>query len=274
MKKTTVILFLTAIIFLTGCCVKKSETINSISGLKGKIIGKPQKGASYKSLDTFYLNLIGGSPKEVICYETANEVIIALLTSKVDGVFCQDFLTRYLVKVYTQIKPIPLNRTIYGGSVLYLRQDDSVLRNDINRAISIFMQNGSIRVLEEKWINSFTLNKDHSVLNVPLIEGAKTVKIGISGDVCSIDFISNNGCPPQYCNSIFTEIGKILNINFVYVTIDAPLRLEALKNNEIDIIPSHFIRTSDKYLKELIKKDYLNTNPIFMYNELFVLVKK
>lgn len=62
----------------------------------------------------------------------------------------------------------------------------------------------------------------------PVIAGAKTVRVVVTGDLPPLDYVSMDGQPAGYNVALLSELSKVMNVNFELVTADAASRAAML----------------------------------------------
>jgi ABC-type amino acid transport substrate-binding protein len=218
--------------------------------------------ATYKKM---VANLVGGEPKEVIYFNRSIDIIAALKAGKIDAVPIFKFTEDYFLKRNNDMKAIDVQAVIEGGVIMVARSEDSLLKADLDKAMTTLKENGTLAALEEKWITNLPADNEPSAIEIPKIEKAKTVYVGVSGEYPPLDYIAANGRPAGYNVAIFSEISKLLKINFEFVSIEAQARFAALSSKKIDLIFTHFQSTNTDYFNELKNSNWVSTLPYFTY---------
>lgn len=279
MKNRSVILCLcvaVAILFLAGCGAPKQEPakIEKVSDLKGKTIGAISSGISKASYKKMVTALIGGEPKEIIFYNRASDIQAALLSGKVDAAPAHQIAADYYLKRNPGWKCLPVTAKIEGGVIMVVRSDDAALRDKLNKAITTLQDNGTLKALEDKWITNLPATNEPAAAEIPKIAKAKTVYVGITGDIPPLDYIAANGRPAGFNVALMTEIGKLIKVNFEFVTLENQARFAALAGKKIDVIFCHFQSQNTDYFDELKNNKWLPTKPYFTYRGGCFVVKK
>jgi ABC-type amino acid transport substrate-binding protein len=274
MKKVTTVLFVAILaVTLSGCGGTKTEKINSIPDLKGKVIGALASGASTKNYETMVYKLIGAEPKEIVYFKRGMDVYTALSSGKIDAFPTMNFCANYMLKRDKTLKMIEVPAKIEGGVIMVVRTEDQLLKEDLDKGISTLQDNGTLNTLESRWITNLSENDPVSE-PMPKIEGAKTVYVGVSGDWKPLDYIAADGRPAGYNVAILSEIGKLLNINFEFVSIEADARFTALFSKKIDVIFYHFQSSNTDYFDEFKNPNWIGTKPYYFYKGGCFVVKK
>jgi polar amino acid transport system substrate-binding protein len=272
--RITLLLLAFLVISTVGCGSKKSGTINTVADLKGKVFGKVLQGTSNQNVESMIGRLIGEKPKEVIYFNRSSDIAAALLSGKIDAFVCHNFVADYLMKRNSNLKAIPITVKVDAGFIMAVRKEDQKLKEDLDSAITILQTNGTMKALIDKWINNFPANNEPSNNEIAKIEGANTLYVGVCGDYPPLDYIAANGHPAGYNVALLSEIGKILKINFEFVSMENEARFAALSSKKIDVIFTHFMSNTTKYFEEYKNDNWIGTKPYYTYNDGCFLVRK
>ena len=114
-----------------------------------------------------------------------------------------------------------------------LMEENEALRDEINRALGAMESEGVLSALEA------TLNaavEEPVPVEMEKIEGADTIRVGVTGDLPPFDYISEAGVPAGYNTAMLAEIGKRIGKNIELVNIDAGGRALALSSGMVDVV--------------------------------------
>ena len=250
-NKVSLILIFLLVLGLTSCG-QKSAKIETLSDLQGKVIGNISSGVSDSGTIAMLSVLIGGEPAEVISYNRGIDVLAALKSGKIDGYPSHQFAADYLLKRDSQVVAIPvLDVPIEGHAIMAVRTEDFKLKTMLDSAIIILRDNGTISALEQEWIMNLPAENEPTFNEIPVIEGAPSYYVGVAGDLPPLDYVASDGFPAGFNVALLSEIGKILNINFKFVSLETQARFTALASKKIDVIFCHFQSTNTEYFNEL-----------------------
>ena len=116
-----------------------------------------------------------------------------------------------------------------------VRKDDTELKGELDKAIEEMKSDGTLDKLVEEYITNVNPENIPAV-EIPMNEGAETLKIGITGDLPPLDFVTADNKPAGFNTAILAEIAKRINRNIEIVNIDSGARAAALSSNQIDVI--------------------------------------
>jgi len=262
------------VIALTGCNGSKTGKLNTVSDLKGKVIGMINTSPSIKGIELMVSNSLGAAPKEVIIFNSTSDVVTAVLTEKIDAGLRPKFVTDYYAKRNSDLKVIAPVKKVEGVIFMALRSEDQQLRNDLDKAITELQENGVLKALEEQWITNLPISTEPSNTEIAKINSTKTVYVGVSGDFAPIDYIAANGRPAGFNVALLSEIGKILNINIEFVSIASQARFLALSSKKLDVIFCNLESKDVAFSLEYRNNNWISTKPYYTYVGGYFLVKK
>ena len=261
-------------LIVAGCVGKTSSGINDVSELKGKVIGMVASSDEPKNIEAMLTNFIGAAPKEVLYFNRGADVVAAILAGKVDAAPALNFFGDYYVKRNPSLKMFAAKSQVAGGVIMVLRSEDAKLKEDLDKAIDTLQASGTLKALEDKWITNLPVGNEPANKEIEKIKGAKTVYVGVSGDFVPLDYIAADGRPAGYNVAILTEIGKLLKINFEFVSLDTQAKYAALGSKKIDVV---FCQLYNNQVAPLVgPKDekYITTKPYYTCSGGYFLVKK
>lgn len=247
-------------------CRTETKKIETLAELQGKVLGNLSSGISEEGSKAMIAALIGGEPAQILSFNRATDVLAALRSGKIDGFASHQFAADYLLMRDTNITSIPIaDIPIAGEAIMAVRSVDTVLKAQLDSAIIILKDNGTIDSLEEEWIKNLPAENEPTFKEIPLIEGAATYYVGVSGDMPPLDYVASDGFPAGFNVALLSEIGKILNVNFKFVSLETQARFTALASKKIDIVFCHFQSSNTNYFDELKNEGWLATETYFVY---------
>ena len=77
---------------------------------------------------------------------------------------------------------------------------------------------------------------DPVATDIPVIDGAETLKVAVTGDMPALDVILPDGKPAGFNVAFLSELSKRINKNFELVSIEAGARGAALSSGQVDVL--------------------------------------
>jgi ABC-type amino acid transport substrate-binding protein len=273
-SKITLALVSVAILTLAGCGGSKSAKFNTISDLGGKTIGMVATAPDVKGMDRIAAYYLESEPGDVVLFNRTSDLLTALLSGKIDAAMRPKFVAEFYAKRNSNLRLIPPSKNSGGIIFMALRSEDLGLRDSLNTAITTLQENGRLAAIEDQWITNLPASNEPSNQEVAKIDGAKTVYVGIAGDFTPLDYIAANGRPAGYNIELLSEIGKMLKINFEFVSIETQARFLALSSKKIDVIFCNVQNQVSELSLKLENNSWISTKPYYTFTGGYFIVKK
>jgi len=172
---------------------------------------------------------MGFMPSEVRAFPTSNELVTALKTRRVDGMMTTVETSKFLISADENLSILPDSQGGRGRLSMILRRTDEVLLNELNMAIGQLRADGTLDRLYQQYVAGVTVNRlAETPAQLPEIEGADTILVGINGDLPPYDYIAADGRPSGFNVALMSEISRVLGKNVRFVTIPSEARFSAL----------------------------------------------
>ena len=196
--------------------------------------------------------------KEIVYFDDLRTMLMALETGKIDAAGLYSSVCRYISNRNDKL-------TIYGGdsfnannpqaenrlmllnlmdalfsvdfSFLFM-EDNGELRDLFNGALRDMREDGTFTRLLEKQVAGvfFDPENEPAAVEAPHVEGAETIRVGITGDLPPVDYYTADGKPAGFSTDILSEIGRRTGKNIEFVGVTSGSRLIALNTGRVDVI--------------------------------------
>ena len=197
---------------------------------------------------------------EAVEFDNLNSMVMSLNAGSIDGMIVYFTVGSYLCRqnenltswleysemerIYgeemTNIKNRFILDQILGTDFCFLMMDDHVaLRDEFNQAIADMKADGTLDALRASIMD---LNK----VDIPKIDNAETIRVGVTGDLPPIDYVDEAGVPAGYNTAVLAEISKRIGKNIELVSIEAGARSVALSQGIVDVVFWSRINTPDQ----------------------------
>ena len=191
-------------------------------------------------------------------YKDLNSMIAALESKKIDEICTYRSVANYLVSQNPKLEILPHSIGMQDAFCFAVRKEDTALRDALNSAIKV-MQNAdkstqetnTISYIAKTYIAYLNPNDKTPVTDMPKIDGAENIKVGVTGDLPPLDLILEDGTPAGFTTRMLEEISRLTNKNIEIVKIASDERATALTSKKIDvafwvIVPSKNLEESGK----------------------------
>lgn len=238
MKKVLALLVAVLLLFgMSACNNGVSEKITSLDQLEGKkvvINGLPMETEKARVGLKEAFGVLAGS---LVITDSVSQSVMMVKNGQADAAAVSLYSTaKYFEKRNDDLLALESKQTI--NLTMIGRNEEQGLVNSIDAAITTLKANGKLDTLVTEWIKGDDIEELKSE-DVPTIEEAETIKVGISGDALPLDYVSADGKAAGFNVALMTEISKIINKNVVFVVLSTDSRLAAVKSGQIDIFFWH-----------------------------------
>ena len=187
---------------------------------------------------------------EAVEFENLNSMLMSLESGLIDGMIVYYTVGRYLCRQnenltswleYSEMEKMIEGESlniknrfildqVLGTDFSFLMRDDHLsLRDEFNRAIAGMKEDGTLDALKASVME---LEK----AEMAQIEGAETIRVGVTGDLPPIDFVDEEGVPAGFNTAVLAEISKRIGKNIELVNIDSGARAIALSEGTVDAV--------------------------------------
>ena len=156
----------------------------------------------------------------------------------VDQISLYKSVADYLVANNDKFEPVSDStlKNLSDNFCFAFRKDDAALKDELNKAITEMKSDGSLDKLAETYITKVDKGQAPPAVEIPMTEGADTIKIGVTGDLPPLDYVSADGKAAGFNTALLAEIAKRAGKNIEIVDIDSSARAAALSSKQIDVI--------------------------------------
>ena len=144
-----------------------------------------------------------------------------------------------------------------------VRKEDTALKAELDKAIDAMKADGTLDKLIKTYITDVKPDNIPEV-EIPMTEGAELIKVGVTGDLPPLDYVSPDGSPAGFNTAVLAEISKRIGKNVEVIDIDSGARSSALSAKMIDVIFWAILPTGEKVPADIDKPDGAEfTKPYF-----------
>ena len=214
---------------ISGCGDNAAEKIkNSIKiGLIAQLNTTPEQMDEVMELM--------GVDTQMTYYDTFTSMQMALSSKNIDEVQTYKSVAKYMTAQNSQFE-IKKEQTVklVDSFCCAMRDEDVDLKNDFDSAINAMKNDGALDNLIKTYITD--LESDPPTVDIAKIDGADTIKVGVTGDLPPLDLVLANGKPAGFNTAVLSEISKRINKNIELIQIDSAARAAALTSKQVDVI--------------------------------------
>ena len=265
MKKFFTLLMICALVLLTGCGssqdsdAKKDQTSSSPEYKIGMII---HLNATESKVAELYAEAmkqanIESNKSVVKYYDNLKLMQMGLDANDVDTISVYKCVASYLIastgNKYVNVEGFK-SLALADSFCFAVRKEDSALKADLDKTIDAMKADGTLDKLVKTYITDAKAGKIAKV-DIPKIDGAPTIKVGVTGDLPPLDLVLEDGSPAGFNTAMLAEIAKRLNRNIEIVQIASGARAAALASDQIDVIFWAVVPNSKNFPNDIDKPE-------------------
>ena len=149
-----------------------------------------------------------------------------------------------------------------------VRKDDGALKAELDKAIDEMKADGSLDKLVTDYITGVDKGAMPPAIEIPMTDGADTIKVGVTGDLPPLDYVSADGKAAGFNTALLAEIAKRTGKNIELVDIDSGARATALTTKQIDVIFWAVVPGNDKVPADIDKPEGLELSEPYFKDEI------
>ena len=168
-------------------------------------------------------------------FNTLKEMTLALDAGQVDMVSTYQCVADYMSQQNDKLEILKSERVLSDSFCLAVREGDTMLRNELNKAIKS-MQGSALADLSKEYILSVKDGAELKPVTIEKIPDAETLKVAVTGDLPPLDLVLADGTPSGFSTAVLAEISKRINKNVELIQIDSAARAAALTSKQVDVV--------------------------------------
>ena len=170
-------------------------------------------------------------------YDTLNQMIMDAEAGNVEQLSLYQCVANYLIANNDKYEVVEGFKAanLSDSFCFAVRKDDTELKAELDKTINEMKADGTLDKLVKEYITDVKPDNVPKV-EIPMTEGAKTVTVGVTGDLPPFDLVLADGTPAGFNTALLAEIGKRINCNIEIIAIESGARAAALSSNQIDVI--------------------------------------
>ena len=241
MKKIFALLMICSLIVMTGCGgsdeKKSADDAGKIKlGMITRLNVSEENFSELMKQVEDSLNVKIASHKAVF-FDSLSAMQAALPSKQIDEISTYRSVARYMLAKDPRFSVLKDHSLEFIDSFCFaLRDDETELRDSLNKVIKEMQADGTLDRLTKEYITDINAETDPPVADLPTFDGAKTIKVAVTGDLPPLDFISANGKPAGFNTAVLAEIANRMLLNIELVNVDGGARAAALTSKQVDVV--------------------------------------
>ena len=234
-----------AALLITGCGGEKvaDKPADNFSGAEVKLgmithLNTDEKSMG-ENLDKVAENAgVKGTKHLPKFYDSLKLMQMGVESGDIEAISTYKSVANYIVSRNDKFEIVPYDaiNKIQDSFCFAVRKDDAALKADLDKAIEEMKADGSLDKLINDYITNVGKDNEPPKVDIPEIDGADTIKVGVTGDLPPLDLILPDNSPAGFNTAMLAEIAKRSNKNIEVVQIEAGARAAALSSKLIDVV--------------------------------------
>ena len=231
------------VLLLTGCggSEKPSEPAKDTGKAKIGVIShlnasEMEYNELMKKLEKMYRPSKASISAEYKYFDKMNDMQLALESGQIDILSTYQNVADYMIKRSADKEILPSERHLEDSFCFALRKGDTILKNDLDKAIKAMTADGTLNKLAKQYISDLKDGAEPPVVPITKIDGADTIKVAVTGDLPPFDLVLPDGTPAGFSTAVLAEISKRIGKNIELINIDSAARASILTSNGANVV--------------------------------------
>lgn len=237
--------------------------------------------ASEKQIEEYLFKIQAQSHAKVlnhvpVFFDSLNLMLLGIEAGKVDKISTYRSVANYLLANNDRFEIVQGDLTdgLADNFCFAVRKEDTQLKADLDKVIGEMKADGALN----KLVNDYIANVDKKnppAIEIPKVEGAPTIKVGVTGDLPPLDYVSADGKAAGFNTALLAEIAKRLNKNIELIHIEGGARAAALNADQIDVVFWAIVPVNNTFPADIDKPEGLELSaPYFRDDVTHIELKK
>lgn len=161
---------------------------------------------------------------------------MALDAGQIDMLSTYQNVADYVIQRADNKEILPSERKLEDSFCFAVRKGDTMLKNDLDKAIKAMIKDGTLANLSKHYIIDLKDGAEPPAVPITKIDGADTIKVAITGDLPPFDMVLADGTPAGFSTAVLAEVSKRINKNIELVSVDSAARATILASNGADVV--------------------------------------
>lgn len=169
-------------------------------------------------------------------YDDLNSMILALEAGQIDMLSTYQSVADSMFNQTNNKELLPSEKRLENSFCFAVRDGDTILRNELNKAIKNMTADGTLANLSKTYIFDLKNGEEPHSVKIEKIDGADTIKVAVTGDLPPFDFVLSDGTPAGFSTAVLAEVSKRIGKNIEIINTDSASRASVLTSKSADVI--------------------------------------
>ena len=242
MKKFLTAAICAAALIFTGCggdsaskpaSNKDKTTIGVITHLNAS---ETEYNEYMKKLEKSYRPSKANLSAEYKYFDKMNDMQMALESEQINMLSTYQNVANYMLQRSDNKEILPSEKILSDSFCFAVREGDTMLKNDLNKAIKEMATDGTLANLSKQYIVDLKHGAEPPIVPITHIDGADTIKVAVTGDLPPFDMILPDGSPAGFSTAVLAEVSRRIGKNIELVSVDSAARASILSSKGADVV--------------------------------------
>ena len=169
-------------------------------------------------------------------FDKMNDMQLALESEQMDMLSTYKNVADYMMQRSDNKEILPSERHLEDSFCFALREGDTMLKNDLNKAIKGMINDGTLENLTKQYITELKNGVEPPAVPITKIDGAETIKVAVTGDLPPFDLVLADGTPAGFSTAVLSEISRRIGKNIELISIDSNARASILTSKGANVV--------------------------------------
>ena len=205
-------------------------------------------------------------------YDSLMAMQMGLNAGEVNEIILPEAVAEYIMNTTGNYKVSSIARTRPAYLAFGFNSDEAgkALAAKFNEAILSMKTDGTLTVLQGKYIYEPGLDEPEAIEFRKLENVDKKITVAVTGDLPPIDYVTADGKAAGFNTAVIAEIGKRLNVNIEIIDITAGARASAVTSGRADAV--FWIQGEKGSARQAdIPEGMIISEPYYVWNEFLFL---
>lgn len=217
--------------------------VQKLRAIAGEMLNEENIPAQYP----YYDGMLDDEP-EIVFFDSLNDMIMALDSNQIDAIDLNRSTADYLcarnegLKIlmdYSDSEDNILTDFVFATLLSFdfspmLPEANQALADELSEVLVAMEEDGTLDELAKTYIDD--VGEEVPDVELPVIEGAETLRVAVTGDLPPMDYVTPDGRPSGFNVAVLAALGERIGQNIELVSINASARAMVLASNQVDAV--------------------------------------
>ncbi len=169
-------------------------------------------------------------------FDNMRDLQLALQAGQNDMLSTYQCVADYMIQRNDDLEILKTDRTLSDSFCFATRRGDTILLNELNKAIKSMESDGKLADLYKTYITAIKDGAEPPAVEIEQIPDAKTIKVAVTGDLPPLDLMLADGKPAGFSTAVLAEISKRIGKNIELINVDSGARATILTSKGADVV--------------------------------------